>query len=338
MSYRLLRFVFFLFDPEKIHDVIVQLLSLRPVQWFLSLVYHYEHPRLEREFFGIRFKNPVGIAAGFDKNGKAILGLQALGAGFLEVGTVTPQPQSGDKKPRILRFKEQKALVNWMGFNNDGVDRVIGRIERVRPKIKIPIGLNIGKGTGTPLEDAAVDYMACMERAYRAIDFFVVNVSSPNTAQLRDLQAEAYLSPLLSRLKLASTEIAGKYHMKERPMLLKLSPDLSDAEISQIIHACKKQRISGIVATNTTTEYTLLPAHGMALGGISGQPLKNKSENCLKLLKRLGALNFPMIGVGGIASARDALSRIEAGASLIELFTGLIYEGPSLIKKIKQTL
>jgi len=338
MLYKIFRFVFFLFDPERIHEMTVFLLSLSPVQSFLSLMCHYESPALKSEQFGLRFNNPVGMAAGFDKNGKAILGIQALGVGFLEVGTVTPEPQIGNKKPRLLRYKRDRAIVNWLGFNNDGVEAVVSRIRKAKPKLTIPLGLNIGKGKETPLEKAADDYEICIEKSYQDVDFYVVNISSPNTPRLRDLQGEDYLSHLLSRLQNKIRELSKNTGLAFRPLLVKLSPDLTDEELSQVIMACKKQRVSGIVATNTTIDYAVLPSHGVKMGGISGKPLQQKATDFLGRMKRLGALNLTIVGVGGIASPADAKEKLAAGASLIEVYTGLIYEGPLLIKKIKQSL
>lgn len=338
MIYKFLRFFFFLFDPEMIHDVTLFLLSLSPVQWVLSWMYRWEDSGLEKECFGIRFKNPVGLAAGFDKNGKALLGLQALGFGFLEIGTVTSKPQPGNKKPRIFRFKKEEALLNVLGFNNEGVDTVVKRIKKVKPKLTIPVGLNIGKGRETSLGEAIYDYLYCLEVAYPVVDFFVINVSSPNTPGLKALQGEAYFSDLLGGLQRKSLELAKKARIPTRPLLVKLSPDLSDEELLSVVPLCQKEGISGIIATNTTTDYSLLPACRLFQGGVSGKPLFEKSTQFLTRLKRQGARDLTLVGVGGIFSSADAKAKFDAGADLIEIYTGFIFEGPGLIKKIKKPL
>lgn len=321
MSFKIVRFFLFLFDPETIHNIIIFLLQLKPVQWILKCFYTYEHSKLERNFLGLRFPNPIGLAAGFDKNGKALIGLQALGFGFIEVGTVTPQPQSGSPRPRIFRFPKEKALLNWMGFNNDGVDRVVQRIASQRPKLHIPIGLNIGKNKDTPLEKAADDYLYCVEKAYSEVDFFVVNISSPNTPQLRVLQEGEHIVNLLSRLSTVK---------QKKPILIKLSPDISDETLKFVIEQIDKIPFAGIVVTNTMAAYPK--------GGTSGTPLFQKSNDLLKKSREYA--NSPLIisGVGGILSPDDAKQKFNLGADLIELYTGLIYSGPGLVKRIKQSL
>ena len=283
MIYKLFRRFFFWFDPETIHDGVLKFLSLPFVPKLLQFFYRYESPSLETKVFGLTFKNPVGLAAGMDKNAQALLAFQAMGFGFIEVGTVTPEPQAGNPRPRLLRFPEAQGLVNWMGFNNDGVLKVVERLRAVRKRMTIPIGLNMGKGDQTPLERAASDYERCLEVAYDVVDFFIINISSPNTPQLRDLQGEEYLSHFLSRIKTRSDEIARLSGEAPRPLLLKLSPDLTDNELMQVINVCKRQRIDGLIVTNTTTDYSLLPSHGVQLGGISGKPLRQKSTDFLTI-------------------------------------------------------
>ncbi len=332
MLYKFFRFFLFQFDPEIIHEGVIFLLSLPPVQWLLKLLYDFHDVRLEKNCGGLRFKNPVGMAAGFDKNAKALLGLQALGFGFIEVGTVTPRPQQGNPKPRILRFEKEEALVNWLGFNNDGIAQVVERLKKVKPKMKIPVGLNIGKNKETPLEKAVDDYVICIEKANPTVDFFVINISSPNTPELRKLAEPLFLEGLLSRVQRVS----------RHPVWVKLSPDTfgntSDRHLEEIVRLCEQYQVSALVATNTTTDYTLLPTAGLSQGGISGRPLEIKSTRILKALKSKISSQTMLVGVGGILSTKDALEKINAGADLIELYTGLIFKGPKLIQKIKQKL
>ncbi|MBI3017570.1 MAG: quinone-dependent dihydroorotate dehydrogenase [Deltaproteobacteria bacterium] len=338
MLYKFFRFFLFRLDPEIVHEVLLFLLSLAPVRWILWLCFrfswHYDDPKLEKNLGGLRFKNPVGLAAGFDKNAKALLGFQALGFGFIEVGTVTPRPQMGNPKPRIVRFEKEEALVNWLGFNNDGIAQVVERLKSVKSKMKIPVGLNIGKNSDTPLEKATDDYVICIERANPVVDFFVINISSPNTPELRRLAEPRFLEELLSRVQRVS----------HHPVWVKLSPDISQDQLPQIIALCEKYKVSALVATNTTIDYSLLPAAHLSQGGISGNPLRLKSTHLLKALKSQLSSNvgkvgqMALVGVGGILSAQDAQEKISAGVDLIELYTGLIFEGPGLIKKIKRTL
>ena len=328
MLYKFFRFFLFRFDPENVHEVILFLLSLAPVRWMLWLLYHFDDPKLEKNFGGLRFKNPIGLAAGFDKNAKALLGCEALGFGFIEVGTITPRPQAGNPKPRILRFEKEEALVNWLGFNNDGIAQVVERLKRVKPKIKIPVGLNIGKNGDTPLEKATDDYVICIERANPVVDFFVINISSPNTPELRRLAEPRFLEELLSRVQ----------RISRHPVWVKLSPDIPHHELSDIVRLCEKYKVAALVATNTTTDYALLPSQKISHGGISGKPLRPKSTGLLKTLKSLASSQITLVGVGGILSAQDAQEKITAGAGLLELYTGLIFKGPSLIRKIKRIL
>jgi dihydroorotate dehydrogenase len=359
MIYKFFRFFLFLFDPEFIHEVALFFLSRQPIQWFFSLTCQLEDKRLEKEISGLHFKNPIGLAAGFDKNGVAILGFQSLGFGFIEIGTVTPQAQSGNPQPRIRRFAREQALVNWLGFNNDGVEAVVRRVQKIRDKIKIPIGLNIGKGKETPLDKAIDDYLFCLEKGYTVFDFFVVNISSPNTLGLRDLQMGLYLDPLLGHLKRKSQELSKERQLRERSLFVKISPDLTAEQLRETLLICEKYAISGIVATNTTTDYRLL--EGMSfrgqrprnLGGISGRPLKEKAVSSLQeaLSFRGQALSFRgrsprnlsrnlplLIGVGGILTPQDAKERFESGADLIEIYTGLIFSGPFFVRRIKKFL
>ncbi|MBI3019071.1 MAG: quinone-dependent dihydroorotate dehydrogenase [Deltaproteobacteria bacterium] len=332
MLYKFFRFFLFRLDPEVVHETLLFLLSLAPVRWILCVFCRYDDPRLQRNICGLQFKNPIGLAAGFDKNAKALLGFQALGFGFIEVGTVTPRPQTGNPKPRILRFEKEEALVNWLGFNNDGIAQVVERLKAVKPKMKIPVGLNVGKNSDTPLEKATDDYVICIERANPVVDFFVINISSPNTPELRRLAEPHFLEELLSRVQRVS----------RHPVWVKLSPDMSPDiskdQLPQIIALCEKYKVSALVATNTTTDYSLLSSVRLSQGGISGNPLRIKSTHLLKMFKSQVSSQMALVGVGGILSVKDAQEKINAGADLIELYTGLIFKGPALIRKIKRTL
>lgn len=327
MLYKFIRRFLFLLDSEVAHNLIIFFLSFPPIRCFLHFLYKFHDPSLERAFLGIYFKNPIGLAAGFDKNAKALLAWEALGFGFVEVGTVTPKPQKGNEKPRILRFVKEKALVNWMGFPNQGIDKVLKRIKKAKPKMKIPIGLNIGKNADTSLERAIDDYMICIEKGNPWVDFFVINISSPNTPELRKLHEPKYLNPLLNQL----------YRISKHPLFLKLSPDLTDQELFQVLAICRDQGIKGIIATNTSTDYRLLSHHNLSYGGVSGVPLKEKSNDMLRKIKSRG-IPFTIIGVGGISSAQDVQDKIKTGADLMEIYTGLIFEGPGLIKKILKNM
>ncbi|MEK7790054.1 MAG: quinone-dependent dihydroorotate dehydrogenase [Deltaproteobacteria bacterium] len=337
MIYKFFRFFLFLFDPETIHHITLFFLSLRPIQWFLSLICQFEDERLEKKIRGLHFKNPIGLAAGFDKNGVAILGFQSLGFGFLEIGTVTPQAQSGNPKPRIRRFIREQALVNWLGFNNDGVEAVVGRVQKIRNKIKIPIGLNIGKGKETPLDKAIDDYLFCLEKGYSVFDFFVVNISSPNTLGLRNLQMGQYLEPLLRNLRKKSHDLSQERGMIERPLFVKISPDLTGEELKETVSLCEKYQISAMVATNTTTDYQLLQGADIEKGGVSGRPLKEKATSLLESIHAMKT-GMVLVGVGGILTPKDVKERFEKGATLIELYTGLIFSGPFFVRRIKKFL
>ncbi|OGQ17930.1 MAG: dihydroorotate dehydrogenase (quinone) [Deltaproteobacteria bacterium RIFCSPHIGHO2_02_FULL_40_11] len=319
MFYKLLRPILFLFDPEKIHDLLLTCLAI----WhFFSINFRQKKCHVTGQVFGLHFPNPVGLAAGFDKNAKALLAWQDLGFGFIEIGTVTPKPQAGNPKPRIFRFPKEKALLNGMGFPNDGIEKVVERLKRAKPKLKIPVGLNIGKNKDTPNEKAVFDYTKCIEVANPYCDFFVLNVSSPNTEALRELQNEKYLPHLLEECVALS----------QRPVLLKLSPDLLEEELKTLLRISMEKKVSGFVVSNTTANYELLPNSKVGSGGISGKPLFQTSTAQLEFVKQHS--NLPIIGCGGILSKEDAEQKRKAGADLIEIYTGLIYEGPGLVRRL----
>lgn len=306
------------------------------VRTILYSSFSVNHKSLEREVFGLRFKNPVGLAAGFDKDGKLYNELGFMGFGFIEVGTVTPKAQPGNPGPRLFRLPLDNALINRMGFNNRGVDKLNKRLKR--KYASVIIGGNIGKNKNTPNESAVDDYLACFETLYQEVDYFAVNVSSPNTPNLRQLQEKEPLKKLLQALKEAN-------HKKERqkPILLKIAPDLTDPQLDDIIEIVSETEIDGIIATNTTIDRTNLKTTTRELeaignGGLSGQPLSKRSTEVISYLHKASGGAFPIIGVGGIHSAEDAIEKIEAGASLVQLYTGFVYEGPGLVKKINQKI
>lgn len=340
--YQLIKPIFFQFDPEKVHYFVVKRLK-----WFhdhfplgktiLRSSFDINIKGLEREVFGIKFKNPVGLAAGFDKNGEYIEALSNLGFGFIEVGTVTPLPQPGNDKPRMFRLEDDGALINRMGFNNKGVDTLAERLRLLRNKHKdIIVGGNIGKNKNTPNEDAVNDYIKCFDRLFDVVDYFVVNVSSPNTPGLRELQEKGPLMNLLNTL-----QQRNKKNDISRPILLKIAPDLTNEQLDDIVEIVMQTGIAGVIATNTTIDrnglYTPEKVANEA-GGLSGKPLALRSTEVIKYLSDKSNKAFPIIGVGGIHSPQDAKDKLNAGASLIQLYTGFIYEGPGIVKRICKAL
>ena len=340
--YRLIKPIFFQFDPEKVHYFVVKRLK-----WFhdhfplgqtlLRSSFDVNIKGLEREVFGIKFRNPVGLAAGFDKNGEYIEALSDLGFGFIEVGTVTPLPQPGNDKPRMFRLEPDGALINRMGFNNKGVDTLAERLRLLKAKnTGIVVGGNIGKNKNTPNEEAVNDYIKCFDRLFDVVDYFVVNVSSPNTQGLRALQEKEPLMELLNTLQQRNSK-----NNISRPILLKIAPDLTNEQLDDIIEIVKHTGIAGVIATNTTIDRSSLVTEEVLrseAGGLSGRPLTQRSTEVVRYLSEKSGKAFPIIGVGGIHSAKDAQEKLDAGASLVQLYTGFIYEGPTLIKKICKAL
>ena len=330
----------FLVDPEKIHHIVFKILKLQSnipgALPMLEKIFGIHHPSLTRKLFGLTFRNPVGLAAGFDKDAKLIDELASLGFGFIEIGTVTPLPQAGNERPRLFRLSEDQALINRMGFNNEGVSAAVERLKK--RKSKIIIGGNIGKNKVTPNENAADDYATCFDILFPYVDYFVVNISSPNTPGLRDLQDKEPLQNLLLHLKqLSSTKSVSK------PMLLKISPDLTEGQLDDIIQILKDTKLDGVVATNTTISREGLKSErskveAIGNGGLSGAPLTNRSTEVIKYLRKHLGPKFPIIGVGGIMNAQDALDKIRAGADLVQLYSGFIYEGPGLVKDINNSI
>jgi dihydroorotate dehydrogenase len=343
--YSLIKPLLFKFDPEGVHYFVTANLkrfNRFPGGGALSRgLWDIEHPQLEKEVFGLKFKNPIGLAAGFDKNGELMGEMANLGFGFVEVGTVTPLPQPGNEKPRMFRLPNDGGLINRMGFNNLGVDVVAERLAAFRKNAKrrnkqLIIGGNIGKNKITPNEDAVSDYIKCFDRLFDVVDYFVVNVSSPNTPGLRALQEKEPLMVLLNTLQ--------KRNLKNgisRPILLKIAPDLTNEQLDDIVEIVQGTGIAGIIATNTTTSRENLVSTDSLkneMGGLSGKPLTQRSTEVIKYLSKKSNGAFPIIGVGGIHSAEDAVEKLNAGASLIQLYTGFIYEGPGLIKRINKKI
>ncbi|MCD9538830.1 quinone-dependent dihydroorotate dehydrogenase [Photobacterium carnosum] len=332
MLYRIARSAIFQLDAEKAHDLAIQNFS-RFTGTPLDFFYRQHVPERPVEVMGITFKNPVGLAAGLDKNGECIDAFGAMGFGFIEVGTVTPRPQLGNDKPRLFRLIPAEGIINRFGFNNLGVDKLVENVKK--STYDGVIGINIGKNKDTPIEKGAEDYLICMEKVYQYAGYIAVNISSPNTPGLRSLQYGEALDDLLSQLKQKQIELA-ELHGKYVPLALKIAPDLDDDEIVQICESLIRHNIDGVIGTNTTLDRTLVEGmdHCDEMGGLSGRPLQNKSTDVIR--KMAIALNgaLPIIGVGGIDSAVSAREKIQAGAQLVQVYTGFIYHGPRLVKDI----
>jgi dihydroorotate dehydrogenase len=331
----LIRPILFWFDPEEVHYFsfsFIKFISKIPfVPSIVKSIYEVKDSRLEREVFGLKFKNPVGLAAGFDKNAVLYKELSNFGFGFIEIGTLTPVGQEGNPKKRLFRLKEDSSIINRMGFNNGGVQEAV---ERLKKNKSVLIGGNIGKNKLTPNENATQDYEICFEALFDYVDYFVVNVSSPNTPNLRELQDKKPLTELLQTLQ--NKNLAKP---KQKPILLKIAPDLTDSQLFDIIDIVNETKIAGVIATNTTLSREGLQSKNKSeMGGLSGKPLTNRSTEVIRFLSEKSNKAFPIIGVGGIHSAEDALEKLEAGASLIQLYTGFIYEGPSLVTKINKEI
>lgn len=331
----LIRPFLFNFDPENVHyftfGLIKYLSKIPGTQFIFKSLYQIDHPSLVTKVFGLEFKNPIGLAAGFDKDAKLFQELSNFGFGFIEIGTLTPKAQDGNPKKRLFRLCEDEAIINRMGFNNGGVDEAVIRLQKNKGVL---VGGNIGKNKLTPNEQAINDYIYCFDALYEVVDYFVVNVSSPNTPGLRELQDKEPLTFLLQTLQ----DLNQSKH-KSKPILLKIAPDLSNEQLLDIIEIVKNSRIAGVIATNTTIDRTNLKSKSQTeMGGLSGKPLTQRSTEVIRFLKINSQNAFPIIGVGGIHSVQDALDKIEAGACLLQLYTGFIYEGPNLIKNINKAI
>lgn len=327
--------VLFLIDPEKVHNIIfssIKILFKFPfVKFLVSKFYIIDDSRLEKSLFGIKFKNPVGLAAGFDKNAQLYEELTSFGFGFIEIGTVTPKPQSGNPKKRLFRLVEDSAIINRMGFNNIGVEEVIENLKKNKSTL---IGGNIGKNKITPNYLAIDDYVTSFNMLFDFVDYFVVNVSSPNTPNLRDLQEKEPLTKLINSLI-----SINRNKKKPKPILLKIAPDLNNYQLLDIISIVKDTGLDGIIATNTTiNRNNLKSVNKNELGGLSGKPLTSRSTEVIKFISKNSNKTIPIIGVGGINTVADALEKFDAGADLIQIYTGFIYEGPNLIRSINKAL
>jgi len=335
MYKQLIRPILFCFDPEKVHYFTFSLIRLvSKIPGFSGLfkaLYEVKDSRLETEVFGLKFKNPVGLAAGFDKNAVLYKELSNFGFGFIEIGTLTPKAQDGNPKKRLFRLREDSAIINRMGFNNGGVEEAVLRLKKNNGVL---IGGNIGKNKVTPNEEATSDYEICFEALFDYVDYFVVNVSSPNTPNLRALQDKEPLTELLQTLQ--NKNLAKP---KQKPILLKIAPDLTDEQLLDIIEIVNDTKIAGVIATNTTlSREGLASENKIEMGGLSGKPLAKRSTEVIRFLAEKSNKSFPIIGVGGIHSAEDAIEKLEAGASLVQLYTGFIYEGPALVKAINKAI
>ena len=331
----LIRPILFWFDPEEVHHFsfsFIKFISKIPfIPSILKSIYEVKDTRLERKVFGLKFKNPVGLAAGFDKDAKCYKELSNFGFGFIEIGTLTPKPQGGNPKKRLFRLKEDSGIINRMGFNNGGVDAAVLRLMQNNGVL---IGGNIGKNKVTPNENATNDYLLCFDTLFDYVDYFVVNVSSPNTPNLRELQEKQPLTNLLQDLQNSNSKTQFP-----KPILLKIAPDLTNEQLLDIIDIVKTTKIAGVIATNTTISRENLQSDNKTeTGGLSGKPLTNRSTEVIRFLSEKSNKAFPIIGVGGIHSAEDAIEKLEAGACLLQLYTGFIYEGPKLVKEINKAI
>jgi dihydroorotate dehydrogenase len=335
--YKYFRALLFRIDPERAHEIILGLMrfvgGLPLLQNELGRIYCVSDPRLEVRVFGLDFSNPVGLAAGYDKNGIGMQGLSSLGFGHLELGTVTPKPQVGNPRPRIIRLPEDRALINSMGFPNAGAQALLQRLRAGSPEQAL-IGVNIGKGAETPLENAEADYLYLLRAFYPYADYLAVNISSPNTIGLRRLQARKYLEGLLGCLRAEGDELAQATD-RSVPLLVKLSPDLADDELGDAVEVIIKSSFDGVIATNTTIARAGLQSPGQAaVGGLSGVPLRERAIEVVSKIHDWTDGQLPIIGVGGIFGPEDARAMLNAGASLIQLYTGLVYHGPGLVRQI----
>ena len=336
----IIRPILFKFDPEVVHyftfDVIKLLSKIPFVPFLIKQLFQFNHPALERELFGLHFKNPVGLAAGFDKNAVLYNELANFGFGFIEIGTVTPKPQEGNPKKRLFRLEDDNGIINRMGFNNAGLDAAIDQLKK--NKKQLIIGGNIGKNTQTPVEGYTADYLECFKALHPYVDYFVLNVSCPNVGSHAKLNDKDYLEELIKAVQTLNATFKVS-----KPILLKIAPDLNEAQLDEIIELVQVTKIEGIIASNTSVSRSQLKTPQTTLetignGGVSGQPIKDKSTQVIKYLSEKSQKAFPIIGVGGIHSEQDALDKIAAGADLVQIYTGFIYEGPALIKRINKAI
>ena len=330
----LIRPIFFLFDPEKVHhftfSIIKFLQAIPGIAALTRAMYKSKNPSLKRTVFGIEFPTPVGLAAGFDKDAKLFNELGNYGFGFIEIGTLTPKAQPGNETPRLFRLPQDKGVINRMGFNNGGVGAAVKRLKK---KHTVIVGGNIGKNKVTPNENAVEDYLICFKELFPYVDYFAVNVSSPNTPNLRDLQEKEPLTKLLMAVQDTNKALGYK------PLLLKIAPDLTDGQLDDIVEIAQKTKLNGLIATNTTISREGLTTpknrvEQMGMGGLSGKPVEKRSTEVIAHLRQKLGPDFPIIGVGGVFTAADAQEKLDAGANLVQVYTGFIYEGPGMVKRI----
>ncbi|WP_456424345.1 quinone-dependent dihydroorotate dehydrogenase [Lutibacter sp.] len=340
MYKRIIRPLFFLFDPEKIHHftffIIKVIFKIPGIASIFRKIYAVEDKKLEKNLFGLTFKNPIGLAAGFDKNAILYNELANFGFGFIEIGTVTPKAQEGNSKKRLFRLKADKAIINRMGFNNKGVLAAVKNLKKNQGKIII--GGNIGKNTATLPNNYTEDYLTCFQELHPFVDYFVLNISCPNVNSHAKLNDKDYLIELITTIQQENKKLK-----KQKPILLKIAPDLNTTQLDEIIELVAKTKINGVIASNTSVhrenlKITESELEKIGLGGLSGKPIKDRSTKIIKYLAEKSNKAFPIIGVGGIHSEKDALEKLNAGADLIQIFTGFIYEGPALVKKINKTI
>ena len=336
MYKKLVRPILFLFNPEFIHNLsflLIKIIFKIPIiNTLLENHFKLEDKNLESSLLGMKFKNKIGLAAGFDKNAELLNEIESFGFGHIEVGTITPKPQAGNVKPRLFRLSKDNALINRMGFNNDGVDKILSRIKSYRGSLIV--GANIGKNKNTPNDKAVDDYLYCFKKLLGYVDYFVVNISSPNTPELRKLQSRKYLQSIVKTL---NAERANKYV----PIFIKIAPDLRKKEVTEIVDICLENKIEGIIATNTTVSRNSLKSKNLKSigeGGLSGMPLKEMSNSIIKYLNSYSKGKIKIIGVGGIFNSNDVIEKLNFGADLVQVYSGWIYEGPSMIKKINNSL
>jgi dihydroorotate dehydrogenase len=342
VPYGMVKPFLFRMDAERAHNLTMNGLAMTqntPLQCL------YGQKRIEDpvQLAGLQFPNRVGMAAGLDKNARCIDGLAAMGFGFVEVGTVTPLPQSGNPQPRIFRLPEAQALINRLGFNNQGLDAFVANVKNahVRRSAAKPVilGLNIGKNAATPIEKATDDYLRCLDGVYPYADYVAVNISSPNTANLRSLQNDEALDQLLSALA-ARRDVLAQQHQRRKPIFVKIAPDLDETQVNAIANALQRTGMDGVIATNTTLSRQAVKdlKHSQEMGGLSGKPVLESSNHVIRLLRQALGADFPIIGVGGIVCPDDAISKIQAGADVVQIYTGLIYQGPALVQQTAQAL
>lgn len=340
MYKHIIRPIFFLFDPEKIHHFTFSSLKLicriPGIGSLFRSLFEVSDSKLKRELFGLSFENPVGLAAGFDKNAVLFNELANFGFGFVEIGTVTPKPQDGNPKKRLFRLKSDQGIINRMGFNNEGLESIVENLKK--NKGKVIIGGNIGKNTNTLPENYTADYLKCFEELHPYVDYFVLNVSCPNVGSHAKLTDKDYLIELIDSVQAVNAGMTI-----QRPVLLKIAPDLNEQQLDEIIDITRTTKIDGVIASNTSVSRENLRATESKLdeigyGGLSGKPIGNKSTAVIRYLAKASGKSFPIIGVGGIHSEKDALEKLEAGADLLQVYTGFIYEGPALVKRINKAI